>query len=138
MVKPFRVAPRLRIATPFHHYGLRRIALRELNGKDVEDVDEFLVYRLVDVDGFIYRNIDNLVILDTYHYVPLSVLERLDGRHTQTAGENTVLSRRATSPLQMSEYGYTGLIFRIFLEQTVSIILSSARTVLLALGHQYD
>ena len=109
-----------------------------LDGQDIQHVDELAVDRLVDADGLVERNIYDLVVLDSDHHVTLSVLESLDCSDTHAACKDTVVGCRDTSALKMAEDGHTRLELRIFMDKTVSIILGSACTVLLAFGHKHD
>lgn len=72
------------------------------DGKDVQDIDKFPVYRFGDADCLVERDIYDLVILDSDHDVALTVLESLDCGNAEPAGEDTVLGCRASSPLEMA------------------------------------
>lgn len=72
------------------------------DGKDVQDIDKFPVYRFGDADCLVERDIYDLVILDSDHDVALAVLESFDCSHAKPAGEDTVLGCRASSPLEMA------------------------------------
>ena len=108
------------------------------DGKDVENIDKLTVYRLVDPDGLIERNIDYLVVLHTDHHVALTVLEGFDGSDSQAAREDAVVGGRYSAALEMAENGDAGLELRVLVYETVCIILGSACAVLLALGHEDD
>ena len=110
-----------------------RALVESLDGKNVENVDQLAVYRLINADCLVERDIDNLVVLDAYHDVALPILQSFDCCDSQAAGKDAVLSCRTSASLQMSEDGHTRFVLRIFMNQTVCIIVGTACAVLLAL-----
>lgn len=109
------------------------IRIQKLDRQYIQNVDEFPVDRLVYAYRLVERNIDYLIILDSYHYITLSVLKSIDSSNSQTTCQNAVLRRRDTAALEVTENGDASLEFRIFMHKTVCIILGAAGTVLLAL-----
>ena len=113
--------------------GTRR---RRLNGQDGQNVDEFLVNRFIQFDGLSDRNVNDLVVGDTYHDVPLALLQSLDAGVAEAAGEDPVVGGRASSTLEMAQDGDTDIIFRILLPHPFGVVHRSP--VLRAFGDDHD
>ena len=93
-----------------------------LDRQFVQNIDKFFIDRFIHFDSLVERNIYNLVIVNTYHNVSLFFLQCFNCSNSQTACQYTVECAWSTSTLQVSEDGYTYVIFRIFLANTVCIV----------------
>ena len=73
---------------------------------------QMIVDGLVLLDGRIEGDVHDLIVADTNHHVALTVEQSLDTGCTHTTRNDAVMSRGATTALQMSEDGYTHIELR--------------------------
>ena len=93
------------------------------------------------VDGFVVFNrlgewdVDDLVMLYAYHDVALPFEQSLYAGSTEAACQDAVISRRASSPLEVSEDRHTNIVLGILIFDTLGIVHRPARQF--AFGHKY-
>lgn len=62
------------------------------------------------LDGLREGNVYHFIVVNAYHDIALSFHDGVDGGCAQTAGKDTVVCRRATAALQVTEDGYAYVI----------------------------
>lgn len=66
------------------------------------------------LDGLREGNVYHFIVVNAYHDIALSFHDGVDGGCAQTAGKDTVVCRRATTALQVTEDGYAYVILGVF------------------------
>ena len=107
-----------------------------LNGKFPQYINQVFLDRLVVFDGFRERYINHFIVFYAYHHITLSFHDGVDCGSTQSAGKDTVVCRRATTALQVTEDGYAYVILGVFVLYTLCIVHCTAGQF--TLGYQYD
>ncbi len=75
-------------------------------------------------------------MFDTNHYVALVFHDSVDSGSTQATCQDTVVSSRTTTALQVSEDSYTYIVLRILVFHTFRVMHGSAGQF--TFGYQYD
>lgn len=88
------------------------------------------------LDGLREGNVYHFIVVNTYHDIALSFHDGVDGGCAQTAGKDTVVCRRATTALQVTEDGYAYVILGVFVLYTLCIVHCTAGQF--TFGYQYD
>ena len=88
------------------------------------------------LDGLREGNVYHFIVVNAYHDIALSFHDGVDGGCAQTAGKDTVVCRRATTALQVTEDGYAYVILGVFVLYTLCIVHCTAGQF--TLGYQYD
>ena len=88
------------------------------------------------LDGLREGNVYHFIVVNAYHDIALSFHDGVDGGCAQTAGKDTVVCRRATAALQVTEDGYAYVILGVFVLYTLCIVHCTAGQF--TLGYQYD
>ena len=73
-------------------------------------VYQFLLYRLVALDGIREGYVYHFVVLDSYHYVALPFKYGLYSTYSETACQYPVACTWAPPSLQVSQYGTATLV----------------------------
>ena len=91
----------------------------------MEDVEEGMIDFAVFADSAGEGYIDNLIVVNSYHHIAKTFLQRLDAGTTHAAGDDAVVSSWVTSSLEVTEDGYADIKVRIFLLRTIGIMESA-------------
>ena len=75
-------------------------------------------------------------MFDTDHYIALSFHNGINSSGTQSAGQDTVVSRGASATLQVAEDGNAYIVLWIFILYTFSIVHGTSRQF--AFGNEDD
>ena len=105
-----------------------------LSRKYRKDVDKFLIYRLIHLDGPGDRHINYLIVLDADHNIALTFHQGFDTCHAESAGEYAVHGRWCASALQVAEYGHPHVVLRILLAYALCIVHCAS----VLLGYEHD
>ena len=86
-------------------------------------------------DSFAQRDIDDLIVLHTDHDTALLFQQRLHCRHAHTRSDDSVVSRRATATLQVTEDSHAGVVLGVILLQHFGYSLCAALDSMLLYKH---